>query len=98
MGEVTALSILTNGREPECLHPAIVRLPEVIENIKDAFITYDLEENSKGKCAPLCDANISTIGASVPDLPQTIVLPKIVLTKFSAINILSMASALYAMI
>ena len=56
------------------------------ENIEDAFITYDLEEISKGNYDPLFDANINTIGASVANLQQTFVLPKIVLTKFSAIK------------
>ena len=48
LGQITVLSILTTGRGPECLHPAIVRAifqvkqPEVIENIEDAFITHDL--------------------------------------------------------
>ena len=92
LGEVTALSILIIDRELECLQPAIVRFifqvqkPEVIENIEDAFITYDLEEISKGNYDPLFDANINTIGASVANLQQTFVLPKIVLTKFSAIK------------
>ena len=92
LGQITALSILTIGRGPECLHPAIARamlqlkLPEVIENIEDAFITHDLEEISKGNYYPLFDANISTIGASVADLQRTFVLTKIVLTKFSAIK------------
>ena len=92
LGEITALSILIIDRELECLQPAIVRFifqvqkPEVIENIEDAFITYDLQEISKGNYDPLCDANIITIGASVADLQQTFVLPKIVLTKFSAIK------------
>ena len=92
LGQITALSILTIGRGPECLHPAIARAmfqlkqPEVIENIEDTFITHDLEEISKGNYDPLFDANISTIGASVADLQRTFVLTKIVLTKFSAIK------------
>ena len=92
LGEVTALSILIIGRELECLQPAIVRFifqvqkPEVIENIEEAFITYHHQVISKGHYDPLFDANINTIGASVADLQQTFVLPKIVLTKFSAIK------------
>ena len=92
LGQVTALSILTIGRGTECLHPATVRFifqvqkPEVIENIEDAFITYDLEEISIGNNDPLFNANCNTIGASVADLQQTFELTKIVLTKFSAIK------------
>ena len=77
LGEVTALSILIIDRELECLQPAIVRFifqvqkTEVIENIEDAFITYDLQEISKGNYDPLCDANIITIGASAANLQQT---------------------------
>ena len=49
---------------------------EVIENIEDAFITYELEEISKGNYDPLFDAKIDTIGVSVADLQQIFVLPK----------------------
>ena len=82
LGQITALSILTIGRGPECLHSAVVQAmfqvkqPEVIENIEDAFITHDLEEISRGNYDPLFDANINTIGASVADLQQTFVLTK----------------------
>ena len=92
LGQITALSILSIGRGPECLHPAIVRAmfqvkqPEVIENIEDAFITHDLEEISKGNYDPLSDPNINIIGASVANLWRAFVLTKIVVMKFSAIK------------
>ena len=91
LGKVVVLSILTIGTGPECLHPAIVRSMfqvqqlEVIENIKDAFITQDLEGISKGNYDPLFDANINTIGAYVADLQEAFVFTT-VLRKFSAIK------------
>ena len=92
LGQLTGISILTLGRGPECLHPAIVRaiykveqLTE-IEPVEDASICHSLTEISKGKYDSLYDLNISSFGKTESELKRMFLLANIVHTKFSAIE------------
>ncbi len=92
LGQLTGVSILTNGRGPECLHPAIVRSmynvkqPFEIEEVDDEIIKHSLAEIESGNYDCLLDLNISTIGKKKSDLCRLFKIASIVNKKFKAID------------
>lgn len=92
VGQLTALSILLNGRGPEMFHPAIVRAlferdqPTKIEHIEDAVIKFEMEAITAGNYDSLFDLNISPNGKSKEELVRLYMIVSLIQSKSSAIE------------
>lgn len=92
LGQLTGLSVITHGRGPECLHPAIVRAmykvdqPMEMEEVDDGLIKQSLAEISNGNYDCLHEMGVSTIGKTASELARLYLIAKIVHSKYSAID------------
>ena len=92
LGQLVGVSVLTFGRGPGCLHPALVRAmfdikqPEVIEDVDDGVIKNDLDNIDSQKYDCLFDLNIVPYGKSKEELKRSYLLSIVVMQKYAAIN------------
>ncbi|XP_057298887.1 uncharacterized protein LOC130629634 [Hydractinia symbiolongicarpus] len=92
LGQLSALSILQNGRGPECFHPAVVRSiyglnqPATIENVGDYEIKKTLENIQNGDYDSLLEKGISVINRSETELRRLFLINGIVHQNYSSIH------------
>ena len=92
LGQLTALSIVTIGRGPECIHPGVVRAmynvehPEEFENVEDELFLQKLNQIDNGDYEALLELNISVINKTRPELKRLFSISRFVISKFSAIE------------
>ncbi|XP_057301645.1 uncharacterized protein LOC130636068 isoform X2 [Hydractinia symbiolongicarpus] len=92
LGQLSALSILQNGRGPECFHPAVVRSiyglnqPATIENVGDYEIKKTLENIQNGDYDSLLEKGISVINRSETELRRLFLINRIVHQNYSSIH------------
>lgn len=92
VGQICGVSILTLGRGPECIHPAIVRAlfkveqPEEIEEVDDSNIKRKLLDIEQGNYDPVYDLNISPLGKSTVELKRLFLISTLVHTRYSSIE------------
>ncbi|XP_057306867.1 uncharacterized protein LOC130645038 isoform X2 [Hydractinia symbiolongicarpus] len=92
LGQLSALSILQNGRGPECFHPAVVRSiyglnqPATIENVGDYEIKKTLENIQNGDYDSLLEKGISVINRSETELRRLFLSNRIVHQNYSSIH------------
>ena len=92
VGQICGVSILSLGRGPECIHPAVVRAlfkidqPVEIEGIDDASINGKISEIESGNYDSLYDLNISPYGKSAAELKRLFLISALVHSKNSSIE------------
>ena len=92
LGQLTGLAILTLGRGPECLHPAVVRAifcieqPVQIEEVDDGALLKVLEEINIGKYDTLLTKDINVNGRSKDEIKKMFLVTELVFSKHAAIS------------
>jgi hypothetical protein len=92
LGQIIALSILVQGRGPECFHPSVVcacfelEQPVEIKNIDDSRIELDLQSIRLGNYDCLLEMNVVPFGKPISELIRLYMIATLVHSKFSAIS------------
>ena len=92
VGQVCGVCILTLGRGPECIHPAVVRAlfkidqPKEIEGVNDASINQQISKIESGNYDPLYDLNISTFDKTAAEYKRLFLISALAHSKNSNIE------------